>query len=88
VKALWPKKLLNGLIDAESWTPQPALPLHEAVEQARQEWLYAQNYYNSVLDVDLVDHAAYLLKAAEKKYIYLMKSARSQGITYSPFDKA
>ncbi|MBP2654074.1 MAG: hypothetical protein H6Q73_1643 [Firmicutes bacterium] len=86
MKVLWPKKILAGLMDDEVCSPQKIVPLQEAVEQARQEWLYAQNYYNSVSDVDLVDHAVYLLQAAEKKYIYLMKKARSQGVTNSPFE--
>ncbi|MBP2645154.1 MAG: hypothetical protein H6Q75_594 [Firmicutes bacterium] len=85
MKAFWPHKLLADWIDGESRQSKQELPLAEAVEQARQEWIYAQNYYNSVLDADLVDHAVYLLKAAEKKYVYLMKKARSQGVTYSPF---
>jgi len=85
MKVVWPQKILASLVDNEVCSPKALLPLTEAVEQARQEWLCAQNYYNSVSDVDLVDHAVYLLQAAEKKYIYLMKKARSQGITNSPF---
>lgn len=65
----------------------PSVPdLHDAVEQARHEWLCAQNYYNSVSDQDLVDHAVYLMQAAEKKYIYLLKQARAAGITYTPYE--
>ncbi len=61
----------------------PGLP--DVVEQARQEWLAAQSYYNSVTDSDLIDHAVYLMQAAEKKYIYLLKQARQKGVTYSPY---
>lgn len=63
--------------------PLPGLP--DVVEQARQEWLAAQSYYNSVTDSDLIDHAVYLMQAAEKKYIYLLKQARQKGVTYSPY---
>jgi hypothetical protein len=59
--------------------------LAEVVEQARREWLSAQNYYNSVSDTDLVDHAVYLMQAAEKKYVYLLKKARQEGVTHSPY---
>ncbi|WP_371374768.1 YaaL family protein [Sporomusa aerivorans] len=71
--------LVGGLL------PQPApvckcQPLAEQLEQARQEWLSALNYYNDVSDADLVDYAAYLIQAAEKKYTYLLKRARQEGI--------
>lgn len=71
--------LVGGLL------PQPApvsksQPLAEQLEQARKEWLSALNYYNDVSDADLVDYAAYLIQAAEKKYTYLLKRARQEGI--------
>lgn len=74
----------NWLVnDAAPATPEPDLP--QRIEAARQEWIMAQMYYNNVSDPDLVDHAVYEMQAAEKKYIYLLKQAREQGITYSPF---
>lgn len=54
--------------------------LAEMVEQARREWLGAKAYYEEVTDPDLVDHAAYAIQAAEKKYIFLLKRARAEGI--------
>lgn len=85
MNAAWVKNLVTNLVDNEPApaTPVPSLP--DAVEQARHEWLCAQNYYNSVSDTDLVDHAVYLMQAAEKKYMYLLKKARSEGVTYSPY---
>jgi hypothetical protein len=85
MKSMWPKKLLASLVESD---PVPAAvmpPLPEVVEQARREWLSAQRYYNSVSDSDLVDHAVYLMQAAEKKYVYLLKKARSEGVTHSPY---
>lgn len=61
------------------------LTLPEIIEQARREWQDAQAYYNTVTDVDLIDHAAYRIQAAEKRYIYLMKKARQEGIVYSRY---
>lgn len=61
----------------------PSLPF--VVEEARQEWLNAQYYYNTVTDQDLIDHAVYLMQAAEKKYMYLLKQARRAGVVYSPY---
>jgi len=85
MKPLWPKKILASLIDNEPVSKLAVQPLPDAIEQARREWLSAQNYYNSVSDSDLVDHAVYLLKAAEKKYTYLLKKARREGVTFSPY---
>lgn len=81
----WTKKILAVLTDNDEIksAPLPELPI--AVEQARREWLSAQNYYNSVCDTDLVDHAVYLMQAAEKKYIYLLKQARREGATFNPY---
>ncbi|MEN6414894.1 MAG: YaaL family protein [Veillonellales bacterium] len=66
---------------------RPMPPLTDVVEQARQEWLSAQSYYNTVSDQDLVDYAVFRMQAAEKKYIYLLKQARQAGVTYSPYTR-
>ncbi|SDF63896.1 DUF2508 family protein [Sporolituus thermophilus] len=79
------RAITADLLAAEKPEPKPLPPLPDVVEQARQEWLSAQNYYNNVSDSDLVDHAVYLMQAAEKKYMYLLKLARKEGITHSPY---
>ncbi|HHV61359.1 MAG TPA: YaaL family protein [Firmicutes bacterium] len=61
--------------------------LADAVEKARREWLLAKSYFNSVTDPDLVDHAIYAARAAEKKYIYLLKKARQEGSSGSCCEK-
>ena len=63
--------------------PLPSLPV--VVEEARREWINAQYYYNTVSDLDLIDHAVYLMQAAEKKYMYLLKQARRAGVVSSPY---
>lgn len=50
------------------------------VEEARKEWVAAKNYFDNVSDPDLIDHAVYVSQAAEKRYMYLLKQARSQGV--------
>ncbi len=64
--------------------PLPSLPV--VVEEARREWINAQYYYNTVSDSDLIDHAVYLMQAAEKKYMYLLKQARRAGVVSSPYE--
>ena len=85
MKTAWPRKLIASLIENEAIPTAPVQALPDAVEQARREWLCAQNYYNSVSDADLIDHAVYLMQAAEKKYTYLLKKARNEGVTFSPY---
>jgi len=55
--------------------------LVEDVERARKEWASARAYFDAVSDPELVDHAVYLLKAAERKYLYLLKKARDAGVS-------
>lgn len=81
----WPKNLVANLMANDPCPPAQMPSLSDAVEQARREWLSAQRYYDTVSDKDLVDHAVYLLQAAEKKYMYLLKKARSEGVTHAPY---
>ncbi len=79
LKALtvWPQRLVA---DDLGLAPVPASAnpsFMELVEQARQDWLAAKSYFESVSDPDLVDHAIYLVEAAETKYMYLLRKARS-----------
>ncbi|MBS3874144.1 MAG: YaaL family protein [Firmicutes bacterium] len=52
------------------------------LSSAHQEWVAARQYFDHVSDPDLIDHAVYVNQAAEKRYMYLLKQARSQGINY------
>lgn len=79
------QKVQYYLKNGENNDPKPLPSLAAVVEEARREWLNAQYYYNTVSDQDLIDHAVYLMQAAEKKYIYLLKQARAAGIVYSPY---
>jgi len=79
------QRVFARIVDSDIPEPAPLPSLPDVVEQARQEYLAAQYYYNTVTDKDLVDHAVFLMQAAEKKYMYLLKQARKQGVTYSPY---
>ena len=50
--------------------------MHEALAQAKHEWEFAQSYFDSVSEPDLVEFAIYNQKAAEQKYEYLLKQAK------------
>ncbi|MCE5286622.1 MAG: YaaL family protein [Pelosinus sp.] len=81
-KAIWNN--LAATIMAEMGTRHTLPTILEQMAQAKKEWRDAQGYYNSVYDKDLVDHAVYMMQAAEQKYIYLLKLARREGLTCSP----
>lgn len=63
----------------EQWSATPAAPEADLVyetEQARREWQLARSYFDTVTDPDLIDFAIYNLKAAERRYTYLLKQVR------------
>ncbi len=53
----------------------------DAVADARRDWLAAKSYFEAVTDPDLIDHAIYMLEAAERKYMFLIKRAKAEGLT-------
>jgi hypothetical protein len=80
------QRVQHYLTNGENMGPKQLPPLVVVVEEARREWLNAQYYYNTVsADQDLIDHAVYLMQAAEKKYVYLLKQARNAGIVSSSY---
>ncbi|MGE5599698.1 MAG: YaaL family protein [Bacteroidota bacterium] len=54
--------------------------LESAVESARNDWLNARRYFECVSEPDLVDQAIYSMEAAERKYMYLLRLAKSSGV--------
>lgn len=52
----------------------------QTIEEARLDWLRAKSYFENVLDPDLVDYAIYSMEATERKYMYLLKQAKSLGV--------
>ncbi len=54
----------------------------DIIDQARLEWLAAQNYYRTVTDPDLIDYSIFLIKAYERRYMYLLKKARQEGFRH------
>ena len=50
--------------------------MRDALNQAKHEWEFAQSYFDSVSDPDLVEFAIYNQRAAEQKYAYLIKQAK------------
>lgn len=56
------------------------------IEQAKQEWKSAQDYFHlSPDDHEMVDYAIFMICATEKRYMYLLRQARQEGMHYSPY---
>lgn len=66
----------------------PAIPKEKQfslIEEAKRDWQAARNYFNAVTDPDLIDHAIYAMEAAEKRYVYLLRRAREDGLFQERF---
>ncbi|ACL70820.1 DUF2508 family protein [Halothermothrix orenii] len=50
--------------------------LEEKIKKAHEEWVQAQEYFNSVTDPMLIDHAIYKIHAAREKYNFLLSRAK------------
>lgn len=57
--------------------PQEEQELHEQVDLAHREWIAAQQYFQSVCEPELVDHAVHSIIAAEQRYTYLLRKLRA-----------
>ena len=68
---------LLGLWDTDRTRTKGQAGLGEVVDQARRDWLYAQDCYKT--DPDLVDYFSFLIKAYERRYIYLLRKAQKEG---------
>lgn len=57
---------------AEFWPDELIL------DQAKRDWMMAQRIFEEASHPELIDYAIYNLKAAEKRYMYLLKQFRSE----------
>ncbi|MFW6022629.1 MAG: DUF2508 family protein [Halanaerobiaceae bacterium] len=61
------------ILEEKGIVKEQELEMEDYLSKARHEWIEAQNYFDNVSEPELVDHASYLLRAAESKYTYLLK---------------
>lgn len=71
-------------VNASDLSPEQQKLLRDVLK-AREEWRAAHSYFNNASDPALVDHAYLLLEAAERKYMFLLKEAKAQGLTVDAF---
>ncbi len=51
------------------------------LEEARDQWRNMQSIYNEVCDPALVDAVIYQVMAAERRYEYLLRLAKSESLS-------
>jgi len=73
---------LLGLWDTEQFCAKGKNDLVDIIDQARLDWLAAQSYYKTATDPDLIDYSIFWIKACERRYMYLLKKARQEGIRH------
>lgn len=69
----------NFLLLKEELVENKAISDEEMLVQAREELAQAQNLFSRVEDPDMIDYAVLRLKAAEKRYDYLLKILKQKG---------
>lgn len=73
--------LCTACVGAAETAADPRENIRRELDAARGEWQAARSYFEVVTDPSLVDHAIATLDAAEKKYIYLLRRAREEGLS-------
>ncbi|MGB9780448.1 DUF2508 family protein [Caldanaerobacter sp.] len=61
------------------------MQLVDEVRRTIKELNEAEIYFHNVTDPDLVDYAIYRLESLKRKYIYLIKKAKKEGINFDNF---
>lgn len=56
------------------------IELLQDLEEAKDNWKVAMNYFEFVSDSRLVDYAIFKEEAAKAKYMYLLKEVKKRGI--------
>jgi len=51
------------------------------IRKAYEEWMWIQQQFEDAVEPELIDQVIYTLQTAEKRYSYLLRMARRQGIT-------
>ncbi|MCF6460889.1 DUF2508 family protein [Clostridium sp. Cult3] len=52
----------------------------ESLKEAHREWKDKEEYFQSVKEPELIDHAIYELEASKIKYMYLLKKMKKMNI--------
>ncbi len=79
-------QVLKGLLVFESGDNLTRYwPDELILEQAKRDWITAQKIFEEASHPELIDYAIYNLKAAEKRYMYLLKQLRIEACEPAEF---
>lgn len=70
----------DDMVELADTDTNTTIDLLQNIDRARQDWFVAKKYFDYVTDPDLIDMAIYSIEAAEKRYMYLLKMARTKGL--------
>ncbi len=76
-------EIWNAIVGRQATRPKQSTmsaedDLQRQVDIARAEWQAAQQYFETVSDPELVDHAIFALEAAQRKYNYLFRQLQQR----------
>jgi len=60
-------------------------PDKRILDHAKRDWIMAYKIFQEADDPELIDYAIYNLKAAEKRYMYLLKQLQAEAPEPSEF---
>lgn len=76
-------QVLKGFLVVESKdTHAEYWPDQKILDHAKRDWMMAQKIFEEASHPELIDYAVYNLKAAEKRYMYLLKQLKTE--THEP----
>ena len=86
----WVRKIYNNMrpyLEEKEVVAEKEPGLVDEIQEAQKQWQEARDYFNSVSEPELIDHAAYMIEAARVKYMYLLNKAKKRGLkTYGKND--
>ncbi|MDL2257528.1 YaaL family protein [Eubacteriales bacterium OttesenSCG-928-K08] len=69
---------INPTTDVPERRREPSVDTNEEIRQALRDWKDSTAFFESVTEPELVDYAVFEMEAAQKRYMYLLRSARRQ----------
>jgi len=55
-----------------------SLSNNRLIDQARQDWVDAENVFNEAVDERLIDYAIHEMEAAERKFMHLINQEKNK----------
>lgn len=77
------RKILDILFKNVKYTNEQKEVLY-GLEEAREEWEVASQYFENASEPELIDYAIYKEDAAKAKYMHYLSMAKQLGITIEP----